>query len=64
MKTTAKTSKKNSSHKAKRAPVNELRWAVVDDDDNVCVMGPRATRYVAEGWPGRVIRVRVVEVTK
>jgi hypothetical protein len=53
--------------KAKRAPVDQLRWAILDDEGACHVFGPKATRADAAGYRDggwRTIRVRVTEVTK
>lgn len=64
-KTAAKKTKKNSSHKAKRAVVDELRWAIIDECGDI--VRTHRTRSLAKGntFPEeRIARVRITEVTK
>lgn len=68
-KAVSKKTAKNSSHKSKRAVVDELRWADIDEDGIVSVWGWRATRRAivalsAQRRTQRIFRVRITEVSK
>lgn len=66
-KTAAKKPKKNSSHLPKRARFDAERWAVTYLDGMALVLGESITERQAKQFlcpGGRVILVRITEVTK
>lgn len=68
-KAASKRTAKNSSHKSKRAVVDELRWAATTVGGELVVYVRSATkkdavRFAAKYNDNRVFRVRITEVTK